>query len=216
MSDAAQLVDANLGGKTFRCTKRTAAHLAWTIQQLADQHPGAELHIIQPSYNDGVRASAGTHDKDAVFDVWIEGLLNWWSAQRFLRACGWAAWYRYPPAFSHHIHMVSLGYPGEVGHLVPGQVADYYEHRSGLKGHADDPSWHPADIDATVFDYHAWKEAQMHYLDWPAEAREAFLKDVRRAVLDATVPSETARGGKRKLSGILTSIERLASKAASR
>jgi hypothetical protein len=53
--------------------------------------------------------------------------------------------------------MVSLGYPGHVGVYVPGQVADYYAHRSGLKGHAPDPTWHPVDIDSTVFDYNAWE-----------------------------------------------------------
>lgn len=144
-----------MSGKPARMGARTAAHLDVTIARLERQHPGCTLHLIQSAYNTGVGASAGTHDKDGVLDVWIEGM-GWWEQQAFLRACGWAAWYRFPPAFGRHIHMISLGCPGPVGEFVPGQVRDYYAHRTGLAGHASDPSWHPADINQTIFDYPAW------------------------------------------------------------
>lgn len=158
MSDAAELITTTIAGRTFRATRRTAAHLQWTIEQLAAKHPGARLVIIQTCYNTGVEASAGTHDYDAVLDVQIVGL-DWFTAQGFLRAHGWAAWVRQPPTFSFHIHMVSLGYPGRVGIYVPGQVADYYRHALGLKGQHNsgaDNTWHPADIDSTIFNYPAW------------------------------------------------------------
>lgn len=157
MSEAAELVTTSIGGRTFRCTRRTEAHLLWTVERLAADHPDVTLVVIQGAYNIGVAASAGTHDRDAVLDVYLDGL-DWWPAQMWLREHGWAAWYRFPPTFSEHVHMISLGYPGEVGVYVPGQVRDYYEHKTGLAGHTADTSWHPADIDSTVFDYPAWLE----------------------------------------------------------
>lgn len=165
---AAALVTTTIAGRTFRCTRRTEAHLLWTIQRLAKVHPEARLVIIQTCYNTGVEASAGTHDFDAVFDVEIVGL-SWADAQRFLRVHGWAAWVRQPPTFTFHIHMVSLGYPGKVGIFVPGQVADYYNHRSGLSGHVADNTWHPDDIDSTIFDFEEWEremEDGMRDEDW--------------------------------------------------
>jgi hypothetical protein len=152
---AADVIWTRHAGRVFKATRRTAAHIEWTIEQLQADHPNASLRIIQTCYNTGVSASAGTHDFDAAFDVEIVGL-DWWTAQGWLRAHGWAAWVRQPPVFSWHIHMVSLGYPGRVGIFVPGQVSDYYNHRSGLSGHVADNTWHPADIDSTIFDYPAF------------------------------------------------------------
>ena len=156
--DPAEVVTVTLNGKTFRAGRRTAAHLAATDEALRAKSKW--LRIIQPCYNTGVDASAGTHDGDGCLDVEVVGM-SWEDGQAELRALGWAAWFRpYTPGlWGSHIHMVSLGCPGPVGVYVPGQVADYYAHRSGLKGHAPDPSWHPRDIDATVFNYPAWTEA---------------------------------------------------------
>ena len=136
--------------------RRTAAHLDATIQRLRKVAPTARLDLLQSAYNTSVEASAGTHDKDAVIDVRIVGM-DWMDAQAFMRKCGWACWYRHPPEFAgEHLHAISLGYePAPVGIYVPGQVTDYTATppRSGLKGHAVDPTWHPHDIPATVFSY---------------------------------------------------------------
>lgn len=131
-------------GPNFRCTQRTADHLDWTKSELPK---GATLQIIQPPYNTGFALSAGTHDKDAVLDVRITGM-TWPQAQRFLRAHRWAAWVRTPAqGFSLHIHMVSVGCNlNMVGYLVPGQLADYRAHKTGLAGHAPDNTWHPDPI----------------------------------------------------------------------
>jgi hypothetical protein len=160
VSDPAEVIEVTLGGKTFRAGRRTAAHIEWTIEQLAKRVPDATLHVIQPCYNTGVDASAGTHDKDGVLDFAILGL-DWFPAQRFLRECGWAAWFRFPPAFPLHLHAVSLGCPGPLGEFVPGQILDYHAHAFGLANQHDpgsDHSWFPADIDATEFDYRAWED----------------------------------------------------------
>jgi hypothetical protein len=160
--DPAEVITTTLNGVTFKAGRRTAAHLAWTDDQLRKR--GCWLRVIQPCFNSSVSASAGTHDGDGCLDVDVENE-NWLTSQDLLRQAGWAAWYRpnTPGLWTAHIHMVSLGCPGPVGVFVPGQVEDYYAHRSGLKGHVADNSWHPADIDSTVFDYPAWtKETDMN------------------------------------------------------
>lgn len=147
------------GGAVY-VTERTAAHLDWTRERLQADDPSTDLVIIQGAFNTTVSASAGTHDFAACLDTYIPG----WpfsEAQTFLRAHGWAAWWRYPPSFGHHIHMISLGYVGRVGVYVPGQVSDYYNHRTGLSGHYSDNSWHPKDINSTIFDYDAYRAGKL-------------------------------------------------------
>lgn len=218
MSNPNALVVVAAGGKAFRCTRRTWAHLLWTIERLGVIHPDARLVIIQTCYNTGVDASAGTHDFDAVFDVQIIGL-DWWAAQRFLRAHGWFAWVRQPPAFSWHIHMGSIpaggrSFPQKVGEFVLGQLVDYYNHTFGLKGQHNvdlDKSWFPGDvgtnppvgnptawrtaIDATIFDFEEWErelEDEMKAEDWQ-KLRE-IVREEMKAELDA--PAKTKKGNR--------------------
>lgn len=157
-TDGAEVITVTLGDKTFRAGRRTAAHIAWTIDELAREHPGAHLHIIQPCYNDGVDASAGTHDLDGVIDVEIVGLSGE-ATQTFMRRKGWADWFRTPAqGLTFHNHAVSLGCPGPLGVFVPGQIDDYRAHAFGLVGMhtpGSDTSWFPPDIDSTIFDWEA-------------------------------------------------------------
>lgn len=218
-SDPTQLVtytQTTSSGRTFRCSRRTAAHLDYTKKRLAQLHPGARLVIIQGCYNQGVELSKFTHDYDAVLDVMIIGL-DWWAAQAFLRAHGWAAWYRHTGSWASpsrwHIHMVSLGYVTRVGIYVPGQVDDYYRHTYGLKGQHNtdlDKSWFPGDvgpnppvgtpaewaaaIDATIFDFALWErelEEDMSWRDWPKEeqleAAQAIAAETVKQLLAAVV-----------------------------
>jgi hypothetical protein len=145
-------------GLTFKASRRTFAHIDYTIDLLAQLSPDARLHIAQGCYHDGP-LSAGTHDFDAVLDFTISGL-SWLDGQAFLRRCGWAAWWRHTGTWAAesawHFHAISLGYTTRVGVFVPAQVDDYYRHSLGLKGeHASglDHTWFPPDINATVFDY---------------------------------------------------------------
>jgi hypothetical protein len=207
--DGAEVIEVTFGGQTFRAGRRTAAHLLWTAERLQEREPGALLVVIQPPYNEGVDASAGTHDGDGVLDVAVTGL-DWFPAQRFLRECGWAAWYRFPPSFSHHIHMISLGCPGPLGVFVPGQILDYYNHAFGLANQHDpgsDTSWFPDDIDATIFDYPAWED-RMTPDDWDK------LRRIVREEIDATeVPNPGNPDGKPwKLSRLLVDTWKRAGK----
>lgn len=201
-----ELIWITFGGKTFRCSVRTAAHLLWTQQELDKKHPGCKITVFQGCYNIGVLLSVGTHDKDRVLDVAIVGL-DWAEAQRFLRAHGWAAWVREPPAFDWHIHMISLGGTTEVGVFVPGQIDDYYRHTFGLKNQHNtdlDKSWFPGDdgpppwpigtpeqwrkdIDATLFDFALWErelEDDMQQEDW-VKLRGIMREEIDAAIADA-------------------------------
>lgn len=194
-ADPKRIIEVTFGGRTFRASQTTYANLLDTQERLTRKHPGAVLLVIQPCFNTGVELSAGTHDKDAVLDVRIIGL-TWEHSQRFLRECGWAAWWRHTGSWSArsawHIHMVSLGAykaGNPVGVFIPGQVDDYYAHRDGLVTHAADASWHPADIDSTVFSYRKWR-LDMPYADWPDADKKALLNDVAEAVRDSVLNAD--------------------------
>lgn len=169
-----QVVSVTIGGKNFRCSRRTKSHLLSTIKRLKEKRPNARLVVIQGCYNRTVSASAGTHDFDCVLDVRIDGM-DWNSATMFLRHQGWAAWWRKPSQgnWGDHIHMISIP-PGiatnkptltdivrafrsrglEVGAFVPGQVDDYYADALGMAGRhraGSDPQQAVPNIGATVF-----------------------------------------------------------------
>lgn len=138
MARAGRVKTRTIAGSTFRCSNRVAWHLRWTIYRLRLRHPRSRLVIYQPCYHTGVAASAGTHDFDAVFDVWITGGRlgrEPWRAQWFLRRRGWAAWFRHTGSWSArsawHIHMVSLP-PGLPANPTPLDVGRAYA-RLGIK-----------------------------------------------------------------------------------
>lgn len=211
-----RLITVNFGGRFFKCSQNTYAALLDTQRRLSKAHPKAWIRVIQGSYNTGVSASAGTHDFDACLDVQIVGL-SWADAQKFLRQCGWAAWWRNSGSWASpsnwHIHMALLGAPSagcKVGKYVDGgkslygvtvassQYADYYNHRSGLSGHVHDPTWHPANITSTIFRYGPWLEANMQLtkrqVDRIANAVVAKLLDEKTVVgpKNDRVPVRTA------------------------
>jgi len=171
-------------GEPVTGSLRTIAHLDHlSILAMAKYRVG--ISVIQPPYNTGVKASAGTHDFDACSDVKITGV-PWEEQQRFFRANGFAAYYRRPPAFGEHIHGFTLpprsggsvvddfaeaGF--KVGKYVDGgfslfgkrvasaQIEDYYWHRTALAGHEHDPSWFPPNIAATIFNLNAYIKRQL-------------------------------------------------------
>lgn len=150
------------GGDPVRGSLRTIAHID-DMNEKALRRFGVPYTIIQPPFNTGVPASAGTHDWDVMRDWYLPGV-PWWTAQRWGRANGEFVWYRHPPLFGNHLHGGTLPVPEgkvrsddfatRVGIYVPGQLIDYYNHAFGLSGQhtpGSDKSWFPADIDATVF-----------------------------------------------------------------
>lgn len=172
------------GGKRVTGSFRTIAALDH-INALAKKKFGQGIVVYQPPYNTGVRLSKGTHDQDAVLDVWIPGVSGG-TQQSFFRANGWGAYHRTPAqGFDEHEHMFLLPekigsnvsrrwqlQKFKVGYLVDGgwstrgkvvassQIADYYAHKDALKDHRHDPSWFPPDIDATIFDLDAYVRKQ--------------------------------------------------------
>lgn len=193
-----RVISVNYGGRFFRCSQRTYAALLELQAAVARHKKGAFVVVIQGSYNTGVALSAGTHDFDATLDIKIVGF-TWQEMQAFCRKMGWAAWWRHtgswaaPSAF--HIHMTLLGAQEagcRVGVFIPGQVSDYYAHKSGLVGHVPDPTWHPANIKATVFDYAIYLEDNMPLSDKDIKRiADAVAPAVVSAVLNATVgPAE--------------------------
>jgi hypothetical protein len=170
-------------GKKVTGSLRTIAHLD-TLDALARAEFGQGLVILQPPYNTGVKASAGTHDYDGCWDGYIPGV-SWERQQTFLRKHGFACWWRRPPAFGNHIHGFTLppregrevsddfaSHGFKVGKYVDGgyslygrkvassQISDYYNHRNALAGHAHDPSWFPSNIAATIFNLDAYIKIQ--------------------------------------------------------
>ena len=173
------------GGNVYG-SLRSIAHLDQTSKH-AENRLGHQVDVMQSAYNVGYPPSAGTHDYDAVYDVFISGV-EWLDTQRFFRAEGWAAWWRYPPTFVNHVHMISLGYTTRVGIYVPGQVDDYYAHRDGMSGHHPDNTWHPDDIRETIFDYDTWvenEEADMPLNEHDLrQIRQIFNEELKQAMPD--------------------------------
>ena len=187
-----------------RCT---LAHLTAT-DDAAVARFGFGVEVLQDAFNTGVTLSAGTHDFGRVLDVFIPRV-DWLVAQRFFRARGWAAWYRKPPAFSSHIHMISLPVVDtgvRVGEFVPGQIRDYLATPAldGLAGTNLDPTWHPDPI--VRFDYEQWKADNMPTpKDWDDADWAAFAKKgapvVAEAVWDFIVradPEQSAQAALKK------------------
>lgn len=172
------------GGDTITASFRSIAHMD-RLNRLALARFGQGIVVLQPPYNRGVSASAGTHDFDATWDIYIPGV-DWWKQQTWLRANGFACWYRHPPSFGHHIHGFTLP-PREgssisddfrvhgfkVGKYVDGgwslfgslvtssQLADYYNHAFGLSGQhttGSDRTWYPKRIASTIFDLDKYVE----------------------------------------------------------
>lgn len=170
--------DKTMYGRPVYGSFRTLCHLD-RLDRIARRKYGQGIVVIQSAFNTTVSASAGTHDFDACLDIYIPGV-SWWEQQRFLRANGFACWYRHPPLFGNHIHGFTLPeregrsisddykvHGFKVGKYVDGgyatygrlvtssQISDYYNHAFGLSNQHtpnSDRSWFPDDIEATIFD----------------------------------------------------------------
>lgn len=154
------------GGDRIYASFRSLCHLN-RLNNLALHKFGTQLEVIQPPYNTSVPASAGTHDFDSVWDVYIPGV-GWWRQQRFFRANGLWGWYRHPPLFGNHYHGFTAPWPKpdsthwddfadrgtKVGVWVPSQLVDFYNEAFGLSGQhtpGSDNSWFPRNKVDTIF-----------------------------------------------------------------
>jgi hypothetical protein len=147
---------------TFRghtLNKRTAAFLLDVEAEL-----GYKLAVIQGSYNPGVSASGGTHDKGGVFDCWDVFNDDPQHIQHVLRKHGGFGWFRptIPGLWIQHIHCGVLG-DTDMSPTLAALVPDYRNYLDALASHAADGSWHPFDKGndpKPIFDYPKWLEAQ--------------------------------------------------------
>lgn len=165
-------------GRKIKGSFRTLCHLN-RLNNLSLAKFGVEIQVIQRDWNTGVAASAGTHDFDSTWDLWIPGV-DPRVQERFFRANGLGGWMRKPPLFGWHYHGFTLPpFEGKVrsddfrvaglkvgvyvdggystrGRLVTSsQISDYVNEAFGLSGQhtpGSDRSWFPENKAATVFD----------------------------------------------------------------
>lgn len=177
-----QICSLDIDGRKHKGGFRSLCHIN-RLDRLARKQFNQGLTVFQGPFSTSVAASAGTHDLDDVWDLWINGV-GAWDQQRFFRKNGFACWYRHPPLFGKHQHGFTIppNYGGpvaddfkqagiKVGKYVDGgfstlgslvtssQIVDYYNHAFGLAGaHGknSDKSWFPSDIRATIFDLGAY------------------------------------------------------------
>lgn len=171
-------------GREIRGSFRTICHMD-RLNRLAYRRWGVGIMVIQPDWNTGVAASAGTHDFDATWDLWIPGV-DPWVQQRFFRRHGMGGWMRKPPTFSWHYHGFTLppregssisddfrvhgfkvgvyvdgGFSTRGRQVTSSQIEDYYKHAFGLSGMhnpGSDRSFYPKDIRGTIFDLREYVE----------------------------------------------------------
>lgn len=166
---------------------RAIAHLDW-MNRRAKKIFGVGIEVIQSAYNTTVAASAGTHNEDLVYDLYIPGV-PWWRQQRFFRRHGFWCWYRHWPLFGNHIHgfcalpgqlgspvfanrgfkvgvYVDGGYSTRGTRVTSSQLDDFVKKAFGLSGQHEpgsDRSWFPPDLQATVFDLHAYVQRRKRH-----------------------------------------------------
>lgn len=112
----------------------------------AEDRMGFKVWVVQGSYNQGVGASAGTHDGGGAIDISVRGI-DYKRAVRELRDVGFAAWYRapLPGVWGAHIHAVAIG-DKEMDPSAKRQVDEYYAGEDGLAGTGDDTGYRPDPI----------------------------------------------------------------------
>jgi hypothetical protein len=170
----------------------------------AQKKYGVPVTIIQPAYNTGVAASAGTHDRDFCMDWWIAGV-DGLEQQRFARfENGWCDWFRQPwQGFSYHQHGFPMPpgghkFPTKVGIYVDGgistegrlvtssQLDDYWDEAYGLKDRhyqSADPTPFPTDEQKlkAIFNLDRYitkqQEEDMSYEKWTEEGKKAYWDD---------------------------------------
>jgi hypothetical protein len=162
---------------------RAIAHLDY-LDRRAKAIFGVGITVVQSAYNTSVAASAGTHNEDLVYDLWIFGVSGY-RQQHFFRAHGFPGWYRptTPGLWKNHYHGWSAVPYGvdvsksfaehgfKVGVYIDGgwstygrlvtssQAHDQLVHAFGLKDQhtpGSDKSWYPDNPKGHIFDLHGY------------------------------------------------------------
>jgi hypothetical protein len=174
VGDPLERISFTIGGRTSRASRQGFA-LLWEVEQRAKARwPGCVFRIIQPANNTGVPQSAGTHDRDDVWDWELTDAGTWAQESELARDTGLWDWVRDPTQgdFGWHHHAIAPGLPlDRYGSLVPAQMDDYRRHALGLKGRHDsgsDPQCFTlGKLSHTVkrFSYQDWKDDNMPLSD---------------------------------------------------
>ena len=153
--------------------------------------------ITQGSYNKGVGASAGTHDRGGVVDISVSG---WSSATRSdavqaLRKAGFFAWLRTPAqGFAYHIHAVAIG-DRELSPAARDQQAQGFADRNGLAGRGPDPDKDPYPTWIDKYGRHVSLDRPSQttsYVPYPGESW--FKKEPNSAIVTAMGKRLVAEG----------------------
>jgi hypothetical protein len=174
VGDPLERISFTIGGRTSRASRQGFA-LLWEFERRAkNRWPGCRFRIIQPANNTGVPASAGTHDKDDVWDWELIDAGTWAQESELARDTGLWDWVRDPTQgdFGWHHHSIAPGLPlSRYGDLVPAQMDDYRRHALGLKGQhqsgSDPQCFTMGRLTHTVkrFSYTDWKDDHMPISD---------------------------------------------------
>lgn len=117
--------------------------LDWQTADMLDiveRRLGGSISVIQGSYNSGVSASAGTHDKAGAVDVWPIGKTPAALIHQ-MRFVGFAAWERNPSQgpWPWHCHGIVCDMTG-LSSGAANQVVYYRRGLNGLASHLKDDS----------------------------------------------------------------------------
>lgn len=119
-----------------KMTRRAVQSLRWV-----EEKSGVAIRPGQGSFNQGVAASGGTHDQEAL-DASVRGLspAEIRSLVRWMRRAGWAAWYRSAAEgnWAPHVHAIPLGKNAKRSPQAEWQARQYDAGRSGLSSNRPD------------------------------------------------------------------------------
>lgn len=139
-------------GRPIRASRRSKAML-----DEVRKRSGVDFTIVQGAWRKldggGASASADTHDADGVFDI------RSWNMDaneraRFSEACehvGFIRWWRLPPAFDEHWHIVDKG-SQQLSNGAEKQVRDAAAGLNGLANEGADRS----NLNVATFNYQRW------------------------------------------------------------
>lgn len=185
---------ANVDALTIACIERAESMMRAKHPKIAHT-----FRVTQGSYQNTVKASAGTHDGGGAVD------LSWCGHDqciRALREAGMAAWHRTPEQgpWSHHIHAVVVGHP----RLAPSaarQISAYLNRRNGLANNRADDGPQLTPIPVPVWPWPAASKA-------PAKPKTPNLDAAEKALAKAARANRKKPGKMAAIKAALAAVKK--------